>query len=237
MRDGPPCWPLLQDPFRVLTDRSRWPRHLCDDLMSESTSEWVRRRFFLPGVASFLSTAWPLPVGRISLRRELKTWRESHLLTADAMSLMPFDGDEYAALVLYTQIGSSRIAVFGLFTREEFADPADFVFHPTGLSFQVQGDPSDPAVLRFVRHARVWWKQFGQSAVRRGRPPGTVDRNLGVYLKAYRAFVDERGHRPSMDQFVERSGIPLSTVKRQLRSWGIRWSSFRSWDLHSPFPR
>lgn len=235
--DGPPCWPLLQDPFGALTDRARWPKHLCDDLMCESTATWIRQRFLFGGVADFLSASWPMPIGRVSLQGELKRWRHVHLQTADALSLMPCDGDEYSALILSAKLKLNRITVFGLVTRKQFDDPADVVFLPSEPLFQILGNPTDPAVLRFVRHTRAWWKQFGRAAVLGGRPVGTVDRDLDIYLTKYRQYVEENERRPSMDQFVEWSGIPRTTMKRQWRSWGIRWLVFKFWDLQSPFPR
>jgi ribosomal protein L37AE/L43A len=93
----PRCTELLDDPVGVLSDRQRWPTHLCyEPFMRWSTEEWVLRttmRTNYTGAAvTNWHTRWPLAVGRRAVEndpflRRVDGW-------AELLNIVPFEEDQ-----------------------------------------------------------------------------------------------------------------------------------------------
>ncbi len=180
----PPCQPVLDDPFAILSDPERWPRHLCFPLFLDSTESWTRQALVTTDetLISYKAT-WPLPIGREALRREgprLGTgW-------TTLLNVAPFPGDERAALALRLSVADQTIDLFGLAmpggffrdaegaTLEDAAGERLPSYRLGPLRAVVRGDdPTCKAVADLLRHARRWWARFSGQTIGPGRPVGS----------------------------------------------------------------
>ncbi len=201
-------WSLVDEPYRVLTIPDRWPHHLHSEVAYESVRVWAAQAFgtfadewplaqWSAGSRAFNRMVWPLPVGRAALGSEV----ERQNLAAKAVGLspfhsrllpemMPFDGVEYAFLILRIPVRTSHVTMFGL------AQPVDGdngrAFRLTGCRFLLSSanpydtkkdKDSDAARMKMViGHARRFWGKFegvkyrgGMGAGRNPQPDAIVE--------------------------------------------------------------
>ncbi|MDQ6603716.1 MAG: hypothetical protein M3Z19_13425, partial [Chloroflexota bacterium] len=230
---GPPCWPLLEEPFAVLTSpkRSRWPKHLCLLTAQESLRNWAWGD--IPEASSFdsgaqeplrisalghvpvgssvdpralFASADPMPVGRQSLQswaEETRTVRAVALGDAtyqpydEFAPFMPFDGGEYATLILTARLPHITVTMFGLQQQSGGVYcGADMKFlHRYESAGANYGD-----VTKLEKNARAWWAQFLGIPVRAigrgGRPIGSykLPDDPGWLYAAYKRYAREVGN-------------------------------------------
>lgn len=114
-RYTPPCQPLLTDTLRVLNVKSRWPKHLCENLLRDSTEAWATKAFYLVSgdmTQTQYRSFWPLPIGQQSVLDAFRRGKQGSPGTL--VNAMPFTGREYAALALRVTIGNLVIDLFGM---------------------------------------------------------------------------------------------------------------------------
>jgi hypothetical protein len=224
---------MRDDAEAMLAARHSWPDHLPYEVVSAATWRWAAGAFSAqitsPAVHRF-AREWPLPVGRRSLFEYADRTMQTRISGDPAYlhDLMPLADNELAALILTTQIDSASVETFGMAIRDGDSDPDTETYKPSGVAFRITGlDPTSGRVQAFTRNARDWWTTLGGTRIR-GRPYGSTVRNLDDYRFEYREVVKRLGQAPrSQSQFCDVSGIPIDTMKRNFRAWGILWSSFR----------
>lgn len=228
----PFCTDLLRDPGSALSDRQRWPNHLCyEAFLRESTERWVRQSTVITGVATGrVGTIHPLPVGKRAVSGNRfahsdEDWRE-------VFQLVPFDGNQEALWALRIEGEDSALDLFGLATyptdehkREEGAMMGE-------LTYVLRG--GDTSLLSLLRAARQWWSRF------RGLPMGGRPINSGVWdsggefreaaqmaVRELRARGEKTTQEAVADFFSKEPGFPNCT-DRQLRHWCSHYG-FGNW--------
>ena len=120
---APSCADFIRRPEQLLPERRQWPGHLCPEPAMESVLKWWEQccRPFISDLEPWAG-CWPFPVGRRAYRLVAKIghWRGNH---AAAEALLPFDDDEFAAVVLPLHVSHPRVWFFGLAQPETPADP------------------------------------------------------------------------------------------------------------------
>ncbi len=218
---NPVYWPASFDLDRLgPVSTEQWANDYCwaDTFDGPTEATWGR-----------WATLWPLPVGRRSIVLAFPPsggYRPARIVNA-----VPWDGDEHAAFIHTAIVGPNTVTTFCLVDR--LLPPAgsscdlSVMFSKGGSRFVIRGpDPTGPAVSSYVEHARAWWRQYGILRLGAGRPLGSTARTLEDYRAVYRLIYGEDLRPPTRDEFVARSDIPETTLKRNLRSWGYSWSSF-----------
>jgi len=175
------------------------------------------------------ATMWPLPVGRRAIFRTFPPSQKHN--PGPFANAVPWDGWEQAAFIHSADVGANTVTTFCLVDRRVVAPIGPrapvVLFNKADSRFVLQGpDPTGPDVSRYVEHARAWWKRYEAPRVSPGRPPGSTVRTLKDYQSFYHLLFGEELRPPTRDEFVARSDIPESTVKRNLQTWGYSWSSF-----------
>lgn len=218
-------------------DPQRWPNDFDIDRLGRiSTEQWANDygwRDTFDGRAEetwgLWATTWPVPIGRRAIFHAFPPSEKHH--PAPIADTMPWQGCEYAVFIHSLKLGENVITTLCLVDRHvdrPSGTRAPVVsFTKAGICFVFLGpDPTAPAVLSYVKHARTWWNGYRAPRVGAGRPLGTTARTISGYKAVYRVIFGEELRPPTRDEFVARSDIPESTVKRNLRAWGYTWSSF-----------
>ncbi len=221
-KKSPPCTDLIIDPRSVLTDKERWPAHLCvPEFLEQSTTLWAEGR----PVASDSPNRWrwasmyPLPVGRRALMirpemADIAAWSE-------VFDALPFEEYEQAMWALRVEdnwhpAGMGALDIFGLASYP--TDLHQRLGYPVAgdLAYVVRGRGQH--MLELLDAAEKWWRQFRGLALK-GRPPGTgtwTDREhfLSAAKEAV-ASIRSGGGKVTQESVAER----LATQDRQLRGW------------------
>ncbi len=224
-RGDVPCWPLLFDPEGVLLNKNLRPRHICYTVMTTSIELWRKRK---GGVISWIPDE-PFPVGRKAWLERLeyyKGWRggvfsNEHL--AEPALWMPFEGQEYAYLIL----SAPGVELFGLTTCDD-----DRYCRLDKAAFRLTG--TAPTIPPVVDAFRRWWAQFQGKPVT-GRPRGSdlFGGSQQDFLQVVGAAVHAlrvRGKRPSQEavaDYLDANDLPGCSerlLRRKLREYG-----FTSW--------
>lgn len=217
----PRCWPETIDVDRLgPISTEQWANDYCwtDSFDGSTESTW-----------GLWATTWPLPIGRQALHRAFPPSQKHNAMPF--ANAMPCLGWEYAAFIHSAHLGPNTVTTFCLVDRKVTAPighgaPA-VLFSKAESRFVVQGpDPTGPTVSSHVEQARVWWRRFRGQRVGAGRPLGSTARTLEDYRAIYRLYYGEELRPPTRDDFVARSGIPESSLKRNLGAWGYTWGSF-----------
>lgn len=115
--EDPPCTDLLADPASVLSDKERWPEHLCYGLfLRRSTTQWASS---IP--VALTTTAleeyrrwcmeWPLPIGLQSIGLRFAPSK------GEILNLAPFKKREEALWAIRVSSAGSAADLFGLGIR------------------------------------------------------------------------------------------------------------------------
>lgn len=225
---NPPCTDLISESEAVLSDKGRWPTHVClPEFLSQSAAQWALAHPFASDNLNIYRWAsiHPLPVGRQSLMAcremdELSEW-------SDILNALPFEGDEKAmwALRVERRTGATinTLDLFGLAKYESY--PVIGPWAVAGkLAFSMRGQ--DRSLVDLVDAAEKWWAQFRGFALQ-GRPPGTGTwRNRKDFADALNWAVTKtrsEGDKATQENVAKR----LYTDARQLRShvkrFGLTW--------------
>lgn len=178
---------LISDPILALADPDTCPLHASRGVMEESIARWLtanvsRRKTrgfaFVPG-------RWPVPIGTVSLRRELAIYQCPEWYD-ELAPLLRFPAhaphDAYAALILgpviprdVNLIGPilprAAVTFFGLAIEGEPDEDGTRVFTLSDCLFDVSGThPDDPDALRWMKAARRWWLAQFKGKPLRGSP-------------------------------------------------------------------
>lgn len=112
--ESPPCSDLLSDPVGVLQTPERWPTHLCADIAMQAVQDWAEHLYSLtfPNIGPWPG-CWPLPVGIMALQQAHMrgNWWGQPLAMK---SLLPFEHEESAMLILRLPLHDATITFFGL---------------------------------------------------------------------------------------------------------------------------
>lgn len=148
IREGPVCWDMLDSPAAVLSDRSRWARHLCRDMLEESIDLWAERVVPKHPAAyrgcSCFNCLHELATHRLPTRdaseRPLRAWRRWPLAVGEEVTghawsnaplhsvehgdsqhvaWAPLEGREFAALILDFSVEGTRLELFGTGTAAD----------------------------------------------------------------------------------------------------------------------
>jgi hypothetical protein len=235
----PRCWDLLLDPAAVLRNSTRWPSHLCSDMLEESVGLWAEQHLHLLNVN--LCLAWPLPIGRQGAARSYWLKQEpgqppTPLDPATIALQMPFDGDECALLAVHIPLRSGTLDLFGLGTEEidEEKDIDRLVYRAFPLRHILRGDlPALEEGQPLVKAAAAWWANVNasykiyQGQRRRGRPSGTgayVDWTPQKMKDEYRLLRQELGRPPTQADLAARLAIAdRGGVKDLCNRLGLSW--------------
>jgi hypothetical protein len=135
---GPTCTALLEDPEGVLSDRLRWPDHVCDrGFLLESVWRWtagvvedtpdnmdaekhiIIAHVSIDNAALRWGAEWPLPMGKqaVLLNHEDLGYNYYGSGYASLLNWVPFDGEEEALWALRVVRGSTSLDLFGLVRR------------------------------------------------------------------------------------------------------------------------
>ncbi len=244
-------WSLVDEPYRVLTIPDRWPHHLHSEVAYESVRVWAAQAFgtfadewplaqWSAGSRAFNRMVWPLPVGRAALGSEV----ERQNLAAKAVGLspfhsrllpemMPFDGVEYAFLILRIPVRTSHVTMFGL------AQPVDGdngrAFRLTGCRFLLSSanpydtkkeKDSDAARMKMVTgHAQRFWGKFEGTKLRGsmngGRPPLPVQVHEGRRQEVAEWEEYKKKHPGvSWQQVAKNKSVPYGRLQKWRRDYG-----------------
>lgn len=169
-----PCHMLISDPVRALADRDAWPSCLSGAVMRESIDRWLAASVYSRKTRGFATVPadWPVPIGTVSLRRELETYNciESY---GELAPILRDASDKYAGLILTANFPNATVTFFGLVIEHEpAADGArTWSFHES--LFDVYGlRADDPDALRWGKAARRWWESFRGKPLRRSHNAG-----------------------------------------------------------------
>lgn len=197
----PPCGPLFGDPSgTLLGDPDSWPTHFCDDEAWVGVHGWASARANSTRLQdSPWVTSWPLPVGWEAYVKvaEAKGWQER---PAGFDTLVPFDGEEMAALILPFSIPGAEVTFFGLVNDTESDDPDDFLIADS--TFIVVGrDPASDKVKDLIERARRWWRQLSGQRVqldparrsRGGRRRTTLEEDRAFFRRLLKAYNEVDG--------------------------------------------
>jgi hypothetical protein len=234
--DSPACTDLLYDPVGVLSDRGRWPMHLCyEAFLRASTENWARQTTIISGNSThrFL-TEHPLPIGRQAIQQNQylrmdHDWKE-------LFQRVPFDGDEAALWALRIAREGSALDLFGLAEYPTEEHRREGVAVMGRLAYVLRG--GDISLIDLVRAAGHWWKRF------RGLPVGGRPVNTGTWGSAEEfkealqtAIRMARGQKRGVTQeavadfFTRETGFPNcddSQLRRWIRHYGLDWKELRT---------
>jgi hypothetical protein len=233
--ESPPCTDLITDPGNVLTDKKRWPTHLCvPEFLEQSTTLWARDR----PAASDSSNRWrwasmyPLPIGRRALMirsemADLAGWSE-------VLDVLPFEEYEQAMWALRVEdkwrpAGTGALDIFGL------------VSYPTDLHHQlscpVAGDLAYVVrgqgrhMLELLDAAEQWWRQFRGLALK-GRPPGTgtwTDRAHFLHaVEQAMGSIRSSGEKVTQEKVADFLRTDDRTLRRWFKDFGTTWKKIRN---------
>jgi hypothetical protein len=253
---GPQCWDLITQPAIAFSDKAHWPPHFNDRLMRETVERWARS-FVWAGTFDFepgsipkrgepsyghrpqggelalwcWQHSWPIILGKQALARAIDAGEfPPDSAPQRLLNLMPFDGDEYGALICSTRFETTTVEFFALAVPVygDSASPIDF--HGGPARFRIVGpQPDSPHVRKFVDNARRWWAPSGGQDIRSGRPAGTTKRSLQWYLDRYRELASELHADPTRDQFCQHWQVDLHTLRKNLNSFGVwPWEKFKA---------
>jgi ribosomal protein L37AE/L43A len=205
----PRCTELLDDPVGVLSDRQRWPTHLCyEPFMRWSTVEWVLqatvRTNYAGAAVTNWHTRWPLAVGRRAVEKEpflrrVDGWSE-------LMNIVPFKENEEALWALRVERGSAVLDLFGLAASPTELHRKEGRVTFGGLKMNALG--WDTTLPDLVDAAKRWWSHF-QGLPIQGRP-----RDSGIWASAQQ-FKDDMRTAVSTLREQER-GITQEEVSKSL---------------------
>lgn len=118
LMEGPPDYPLLTDPYTVLTNPLLTPEYVSEAVMRESFAPWLHRTLIAFGAEKgdeYLHSIWPFPIGRESFAADRGVQTEFGSSTRlRRQRALPFYGDEYAALALTVEREGVTVSVFGM---------------------------------------------------------------------------------------------------------------------------
>jgi hypothetical protein len=175
---------------------------------------------------------WPLPVGRNSLEafelfceRFIGRKRQRNLVIP---SLLPFEGDERAMVIVDAVIAGTRVEAFGLVKSH----PNTAMFRPGDIKFRVVGNPS--TVSQYCDDLKSWWTFLSKRDHPRGRRrkhlsyPDAADA-WGTLRDLYEERREHRG--PTQRDFcdyLKLQGISIGTTSlgnhiKQWRDRGLPW--------------
>jgi ribosomal protein L37AE/L43A len=223
----PRCTELLDDPVGVLSDRQRWPTHLCyEPFMRWSTEEWVLRttmRTNYTGAAvTNWHTRWPLAVGRRAVEndpflRRVDGW-------AELLNIVPFEEDQEALWALHVERGSAVLDLFGLAAYPTEDCRKDGVV--TVGELRINSLRWDRTLHKLVGAAEHWWSRFQGLSID-GRPPGSgiwaSEEQFKDDLRNAVSTLREQGRKITQEEVSNFLHCEVSTVKRWLRDSDTSW--------------
>ena len=240
-QDSPACTDLLYDPAGVLSNRERWPTHLCGGpFLRESTERWIHRSGIIMAAGfDTWASEHPLPVGRESVKR-LRTFDEDSsgrlvekppANAAHLQNVVPLDGEEKALWALRIEKEGCVLDLFGLaeYQTKEHREKGKATMGE--LAYVMRG--REESLRDFLQAARRWWSRF------RGLPIGGRPVNTGMWTSGdefkealQTAIRGLRSQRRKVTQeevaafFADRPGFPVcddSQLRRWLRQYGLSW--------------
>ncbi|MDQ6833456.1 MAG: hypothetical protein M3008_08660 [Chloroflexota bacterium] len=246
-------WSLVDEPYRVLTIPERWPDRLPYEVAYESVRVWAAQAFgafadewplarWSAGSPAFSRMLWPLPVGRAALGSEVE--RQNLAAKAGGLSpfhsrllpeMMPFDGDEYAFLILRIPVRTSHVTMFGL--AQPVDDDNGRAFRLTGCRFLLSSanpydtkkgkdKDSDAARMKMViGHVQRFWGKFEgtkyRGSMNAGRPPLSVRVHEGRRQKVAEWEEYKKKHPGvSWQQVAMNMNVPYGRLQKWRRGYG-----------------
>jgi hypothetical protein len=225
--EPPHCTELLDDPVGVLSDRQRWPTHLCyESFLRWSTEEWVlratERTNYAGAAVTNWHTRWPLAVGRRAVEKEpflrrVDGWSE-------LMNIVPFKENEEAIWALRVERGSAVLDLFGLAAYPTEMHKIEGVVTYGGLKMNALG--WDTTLPDLVDAAKRWWSHLQGLSIQ-GRP-----RYSGMWASAQHfqdelrtaiSTLREQGRRITLEEVSELLHCDIRTLQRWLRRSGTVW--------------
>jgi len=215
--EDPSCTSLLYDPTAILSERRRWPNHLCyPDFMQRSIELWVTEAVgqAIPAVELW-AECYPLPIGEAAARR---LYTEQGQRYPDRLTgFLPFKGAEEAYWAVRVEVNRSVLDMFGLkgwMPPEE--DAREYLWFGS-FAYSLRGYDDTPLV-RLAQDGERWWRNISWEKIQ-GRPRGSGTWESSEQLrrdvrKAVRAL-REQGRNVTQEAVAEL----LQTNDRVLRRW------------------
>ncbi len=231
---------LLRDPVGVLSDKRRWPSHICGYFMLESTKRWIRSAVPPEATDTFPFEEFgsaPIPIGKrchvVEWRRDQRpghlpyySKRDRDATYANLLNVMPFEGDEEAFWALRVNTGGAVLDLFGLVERHVWEGL--FRFEAGELAYVLRGRGTSSAD-RLVAQANRWWASF-RSVTFGGRPlnSGTwaSANDFETNLRAAAQTLRIEGRRVTQENVTDILHCNVRSLSRWLRSYGIEWEDF-----------
>ena len=232
---SPPCTDLISDPQSVLTDKDRWPTHLCDpEFFGQSTAVWAEDR----PIATDSANRWrwmsmhPLPVGKRALMihpkmGDMTAWSE-------VFDALPFEEYEQAMWALrieddWRPAGMGALDIFGLVSYPTDLHRELRIPVAGDLAYVVRG--KGRRMLDLLDAAEKWWRQFRGLSLK-GRPPGTgIWRDREHLLSAVReaeASIHSSGGKVTQESVAEHLCTTDRQLRRSLKAFGTTWQEIRT---------
>ncbi len=240
-------WALLDAPYGVLTTPEGWPDRLPYEVAYESVRMWAAQVFGpfadewpfarwsadVPALPAFGRMLWPLPVGKQALQSAIT--RCSPTSPAPVADMMPFDGDEYAYLILRIPIRTSHVTMFGLAQPDDDGKkPVDGdtrIFRLCDCRFllssanpyETKNDSDGVRMRKVIGRARSWWmkRMLGQHVVSGGRPHVLSRDALLAGWEPYKDVCAARGERPRRAGFAAFLEVNRDTLSETLIREGL----------------
>jgi hypothetical protein len=225
------CSDLLSDPLSVLSDRQRWPSHLCKDFYLESTKRWIHSAV-APEAADTFPFKWfegfPIPIGRSCFERRRTYDRKypKHYLPLQqyvaVLHLVPFEGYVDAAWALRVTRAGAMLDLFALTVRQVDENGVRYVGDE--LAYVLRG--RDTSLIELVTQADRWWTGIRGETIQ-GRPPGTGRwRSADDFEQALREAVwrlHAGGHKVTQEEIAGVLYCNARQLRRWLRHYDIKW--------------
>lgn len=227
----PPCTDLITEPREVLSNKERWPIHLCGfQFLDQSTRSWAEAQPFVDVSVNVLRWAYmhPLPIGRQALtaREEVDDpWEWS-----DVLNVLPFDEHEVAMWALRVREGGSLAGrgVLDLFGLAEYpSDRHKELDSPTAgdLVYVLRG--RDTSLVDLVQYAKKWWS-FYRGRLLRGRPRGSGTwRDADEFKSAVHKAVEtlrEHGRKVTQESVAQSLPCDDRVLRWWIKRYGLNWN-------------
>lgn len=190
---------------------------------------------------------WPLPVGKQALSNHVEDIRERNQSgyfgdPSFLRDLMPFDGDELAAVIIDTDVSGCRVEAFGLARLDSTSPQGEWVYRIDTMKFRVSGaNPAAAAVADYIRDIGDWWRSLAGEKLSAGRRRKQVG-----YESAQAAFwkvlegLEQAGEnrKPSYREVCDHLsstgiGVGVTRFGELVKEWT---ASGRNWPPPNPEP-
>lgn len=223
------CTDLIVNPEAVLSDRERWPLHICEpEFTSQSTSLWAEAQSFANDNLNNhrWASMYPLPIGKRALM--IRPGMTDTSAWSEVFGVLPFEEYEQAMWALRVRYRErATVHTLDLFGLAEYPDELHqrLAVPVAGkLAFVVRGHGR--RTIDLLDAAEKWWGQFlGLSTKGRTKGTGTW-KDRGHFLTAISEATQQlraEGTQRTQDNLGACFNTDGAGLRRWLRQFRLSW--------------